>query len=276
MKASALLALACLLVASVAAAQPKTPVDLELVLAADGSGSIDEDELRLQRDGYARAITDPRVIDSIQFGHRQRIAIAYVEWGGPSSQHTIVDWMVISDKASAEKFASDLRSRPRAAYGYNSISNALVYSADLIATNAYEGPRKIIDVSGDGPQMGGLPLPTVRAATVAQGITINGLAIDREGSGRPGGARFGISLEEHFSRDVIGGVGAFVIVANRELSFADAVLRKLILEIASNAPSGNPTTAGLLHPPAPRSADAGDSGRPAKSAGSGHKEPEDG
>ena len=83
----------------------------------------------------------------------------------------------------------------------------------------------------------------MRAATIAQGITINGLAIDREGSGRPGGARFGISLEEHFSRDVIGGVGAFVIVANRELSFADAVLRKLILEIASNAPSGAPRLA---------------------------------
>jgi hypothetical protein len=93
--------------------------------------------------------------------------------------------------------------------------------------------------------MGGLPLPTVRAATIAQGITINGLAIDREGSGRPGGARFGISLEEHFSRDVIGGVGAFVIVANRELSFADAVLRKLILEIASNAPSGAPRIAQI-------------------------------
>jgi hypothetical protein len=242
-KARALLAFAGLLVASVATAQQKTPVDLELVLAADGSGSIDEDEMRLQRDGYARAITDPRVIDSIQFGHHQRIAIAYVEWGGPSSQHTIVDWTVISDKASAETFAHQLRTRPRAAYGYNSISNALVYSADLIATNAYEGPRKIIDVSGDGPQMGGLPLPTVRAATIAQGITINGLAIDRAGSGRPGGARFGMSLEEHFSRDVIGGVGAFVIVANRELSFADAVLRKLILEIASNAPSGAPRLA---------------------------------
>ncbi|HEX9703113.1 MAG TPA: DUF1194 domain-containing protein, partial [Rhodospirillales bacterium] len=139
------------------------PVDLELVFAADGSGSIDDEELALQRQGYAAAITHPRVLNAIRGGYRQAIAVAYVEWGGPDSQHTIVDWTKITDAASAQGFAARLIAEPRRAESYNSISAAIDYSANLTRTNAYEGARKIIDVSGDGPQIGGRPLAAARA-----------------------------------------------------------------------------------------------------------------
>jgi len=213
-------------------------VDLELVLAADGSGSIDDDELRLQREGYGQAMMHPRVLEAIQFGPRGRIAVAYVEWGAPDSQHTIVDWTFISDRASAARFARALVDAPRAAFGYNSISNALVYAADLIHSNDIASIRRIIDVSADAGNIGGIAIELARDTVVQSGITINGLAIAR-GGGRPSGANRGYgTLENYFAQVVIGGAGAFVVVAGEELSFAEAVRRKLILEIASATPTG--------------------------------------
>ncbi|MDD9877519.1 MAG: DUF1194 domain-containing protein [Magnetovibrio sp.] len=206
------------------------PVDLELVLAADGSGSIDDEELKLQRDGYAAALTHPRVLEAMTRGYRGAIALAFVEWGGPHSQHTIVDWMKIDGRAAAERFAAKLRAAPRAAESYNSISEAIAYSADLIATNAFDGQRRIIDISGDGPQINGRPLPAAKALAMAQGITINALVINSPGGGYPGPR--GEPLDEHYRNDVIGGRGAFVIVAEGRQGFAKAILRKLILEIA--------------------------------------------
>lgn len=221
-----------------ATAQPQR-VDLELVLAADGSGSIDEDELRLQREGYAAAITSRRVLDAILEGPQRRIAVAMIEWGGAESQHVIVDWTIIDGLEAAQRFAAALLAAPRKAYGFNSISNAIVASTRMILGNHINSARKVIDVSADGGQFGGVPLPEARALALNAGITINGLAIHRAGSGRPGGTRFGISLEEHFGRDIIGGNGAFVIVAETNRNFADAVARKLILEIADQTPTGN-------------------------------------
>jgi hypothetical protein len=224
-------------------------VDLELVLAADGSGSIDYEELKLQRDGYARAITSPRVIEAIQFGPRGRIAIAYVEWGSPTSQHTIVDWTIIKDRESSERFAAALRTSPRQATGYNSISNAIVYSADLIHGNDIESIRKIIDVSADAGNFGGQPLAFVRDTTVASGITINALAIARPGSTRPGGGGRGYpTLEDYFANEVIGGPGSFVVVADENTSFADAVFRKLILEIAGRRDGARRQRAAAVGP----------------------------
>ena len=215
-------------------------VDLELVLAADGSGSIDDAELRLQREGYGLAMMHPRVLEAIQFGQTGRIAVAYVEWGAAESQHTIVDWTVISDLDSAKRFAAALIGAPRMAFGYNSISNALTYSADLIHDNDIASHRKIIDVSADAGNFCGLPIELARDTVVQSGITINGLAIARRGSGRPGGANRGFgTLENYFAEVVIGGAGAFVVVAGEELSFAEAVQRKLILEIAADSPTGN-------------------------------------
>ena len=205
-------------------------VDLELVLAADGSGSIDDEELRLQREGYARAVAHPRVQSAIKSGFLGKITIAYVEWGGPESQHTIVDWTVIDGPESAATFGAKLVAAPRAAISYNSISNAIVYSQNLIETNNYAGLRRIIDVSADAGNFGGIPISVARAQAISAGITINGLAISRPGSTRP---FRGIPLEAHFARDIVGGPGAFVVTVDETISFADAVIKKLVLEIAS-------------------------------------------
>lgn len=219
------------------AAKAQQSVDLELVFAADGSGSIDDMELRLQREGYADALANDRVLSAIRSGLHGRIAVAYVEWGGPASQHTIVDWTEIASLEDARAFGDRLLAAPRAAIGYNSISEAIAYSADLIATNAYDGDRKVIDVSGDGPQIGGRSLDLIRDQTVAQGITINGLVVGnrsvyRGPSGEP--------LEEHYRFDVIGGLGAFVVVADEASGFTDTLLGKMIREIADRSPTGDP------------------------------------
>ena len=175
------------ILAAVGAPLRAEPVDLELVFAADGSGSIDDDELRLQRKGWADALTSKDVLDGIRDGAVGAIAVAFMEWGGPQSQVLIVDWHMIRDEASARIFADKLMAAPRGAFGFNSISNAIDFSVRLVESNAHEGARKVIDVSGDGPNIGGRPLPAARGDALAKGFTINALAIRRPGSGRPGG-----------------------------------------------------------------------------------------
>lgn len=219
-----------------ASAAAQEPVDLELVFAADGSGSIDDDELALQRAGYAAALSHPTVLSAIQGGFRQKIAVAFVEWAAPESQAVIVDWTVIRDEASALNFGARLVAAPRAVWGSNSISNAIDFSANMIANNAYEGVRKVIDVSGDGPQRNGKPLELVRQLTLARGITINALVVVSEGGGYPGPR--GEPLTEHYANDVIGGMGAFMMTARSREEFAEAILRKLILEVADARPTG--------------------------------------
>jgi hypothetical protein len=223
------LAVLCLLLAPAVPACAE-PVDLELVFAADGSGSIDDDELRLQRKGWADALTSREVLDAIRDGAVGAIAVAYMEWGGPSSQVLIADWHVIRDEASANAFAQTLLTAPRGATGYNSISNAIDVSVRLVDGNAHEGSRKVIDVSGDGPNMGGRPLAAARAEAIGKGFTINALAIRRPG-GRPGGPG-GTALEDYYGREVIGGSGAFVEIADETRPFAVAARRKLLTEIA--------------------------------------------
>ncbi|HZH53221.1 MAG TPA: DUF1194 domain-containing protein [Microvirga sp.] len=217
----------CLMTAAVRA----EPVDLELVFASDGSGSIDDEELRLQRQGWADALTSKDVLDAIRGGPVGAIAVAFMEWGGPSSQVLIVDWHVIRDEASARVFADRLLGAPRGAYGYNSISNAIDFSVRLVENNAHDGTRKVIDVSGDGPNMNGRSLEAVRAEALAKGFTINALAIRRPGSGRPGGPG-GMSLEDYYGQNVIGGPGSFVEIADETRPFAVAARRKLLTEIA--------------------------------------------
>ena len=215
-------------------------VDLELVFAADGSGSIDDEEMALQRAGYAAALAHPKVLAAIQGGYLRKIAVAFVEWAAPESQHTIVDWTVIEDEASARAFGTALMAAPRQAWGSNSISNAIHYSANLIETNAFEGTRKVIDVSGDGPQRNGRPLELVRQTTLLKGITINALVVISPGGGYPGPR--GEPLSEHYTNDVIGGAGAFMMTADSRDEFADAILRKLILEVADARPTGRLAT----------------------------------
>ena len=219
-------------------AEERVRVDVELVLAADGSGSIDDDELAFQRQGYARAITSSEVLTAIERGLIGSIAIAYMEWGGPASQHLIVDWHMISDLESAADFANKLVTAPRAASGWNSISGAIDFSVTLIETNRFFGERLVIDVSGDGPNIGGRPVVLARDDAVAKGITINALAIKRPGGGYRGPG--GIPLEMHYRRDVIGGPGAFVEIADESRTFEQAVRSKLLNEIAFDVPPDSP------------------------------------
>ena len=223
-----LLALLAMLIALPAHAQER--VDLELVLAADGSGSIDDDELRFQRQGYADALASPEVLSAIRHGGYGAIALAYIEWGGPNSQVVIVDWMVVRDAETAREFGEKLLAASRGAVGYNSISAAIDYAVGMIMTNAHDGLRRVIDVSGDGPNIGGRPVQAARDDAVKNRITVNGLVIKRSGGGYRG--PFGEPLEEHYARDVIGGPGAFVEIAGKTNTFAEAVRSKLVLEIA--------------------------------------------
>lgn len=214
-------------------------VDLELVLLADASNSIDNDEIAFQRQGYATAITHPQVLSAIASGFDGRIAVTYVEWGTTGSQEEVVPWTIVDGEASAEAFAAELVAKPRMASGRNAIGAAIEAAQSLIETNAIEGHRRVIDLSADSANSySGPSIESARDQAVAAGITINGLAVYcRICSGRPSY----YDLEAAFAERIIGGPGSFVVTADGKTSFAEAVRRKLVLEIAGKAP---PTFAG--------------------------------
>ena len=211
-------------------ASAQSEVDLELVLLADATGSIDQAEIEFQRQGYAAAITHPNVIDAIRATALGRIAVTYVEWGDAWSQDVVVPWTVIDGIETAAAFANALLPPPRRAFGRNAIGAALLHAKALIEGNAIEGERRVIDISADSANnWNGPPIETARDTVVAAGITINGLAVlCRACSGRP----IAYDLEAAFEERVAGGEGAFVITADSRETFANAVRRKLILEIA--------------------------------------------
>lgn len=205
-------------------------VDLELVLLADASRSIDEGEIRFQRRGYAAAITHPDVLGAIAQGYEGRIALTYVEWGDATSQDVVVPWTIIDGAKSAITFAEDLLAAPRRAFGPNAIGSAIAIAHALIESNEAEGTRRVIDFSADSAfSWGGVPIVQARAAALAAGIVINGLAIlCRDCSGRP----VDYDLEGAFDDFIVGGPGSFVITADGKARFAEAVRRKLLLEVA--------------------------------------------
>ena len=219
-------ALSAVLVIGQAAAEERT-ADLELVLLADATGSIDDGEIAFQRQGYASAITHPAVLDAIMKGYDGRIAVTYVEWGNAFSQEVVAPWTIIDGPESAAAFADVLTGTPRLAFGRNAIGSALAAAQTLIEGNDIDGHRKVIDFSADSANSWtGLPVEDVRAGIIASGITINGLAIlCRDCSGRP----VSYDLEAAFATRIVGGP---VVTADGETSFADAVRKKLILEIA--------------------------------------------
>ena len=207
-----------------------TTVDLELVLAVDVSRSIDADEFDLQRQGYARAIVNPNVVNAIKSGAIGTIAIAYVEWSGADQQKTVVDWTLIRDAASAQAFAAAVLAAPRSFAAYTSISGAIDYSVQLLATKRFDAQRQVIDVSGDGSNNSGRPVWLARDAAIEGGITINGLTIIND---RPNPfSRPEPKLDDYYRENVIGGAGAFVLIAHDFSSFAEAILSKLIKEVA--------------------------------------------
>ena len=208
-------------------------VELELVLLADASGSIDQAEIEFQRAGYATAITDSRVIDAITLTAYGKIAVTYVEWGDFRSQAVVVPWTIIDGPETAERFARDLMLPPRMAFGRNAIGAALLKGKELIETNDIDGWRKVIDFSGDSAgNFNGPSIAEGREAVVTAGITINGLPIFcRHCSGPTQSA-----LDQVYRERIIGGPGAFVVPVESRDGFADAVRRKLILEIGGLTP----------------------------------------
>jgi len=207
-------------------------VDLELVLLADASGSIDDTEIRFQRQGYATAITHPDVLSAIANTAYGSIAVTYVEWA--ANQAVVVGWTQISGPAEAEAFAAALLEPPRQAYGRNAIGAALLEGLRLMERNDFEGWRRVIDFSGDSVNnYSGPSIADARAQVLAAGVTINALPILRPDD--PGRAHGG--LEAAYDQQIIGGLGAFVVTADNRASFAEAVRRKLVLEIAGRTPA---------------------------------------
>ncbi|HZH27800.1 MAG TPA: DUF1194 domain-containing protein [Azospirillaceae bacterium] len=219
-------------------------VDVELALAVDVSGSVDEEEARLQREGYIAAITDPEVLDAIRGGTIGRIAVAYFEWSGDSYQRVVASWTLIQDEQSAGTFASTLAEAPYVTGRWTSLSGGIDFAATLMEGNGYEGLRRVIDVSGDGYNNSGRPVTMARDDAVARGITINGLPIlnDRP---NPWGGQPPMDLDKYFEENVIGGPGAFIVPARDFRDFGRAIRAKLIREIAN-----------LVRTPAPHLAQA--------------------
>jgi hypothetical protein len=217
----ALLALCFAVLATVAVAAEE--VDLALVLAVDSSGSVDAEEFALQRRGYAGALTHPEVLGAIRRGSVGAIAVAVVEWSGPTFRNVVVDWTRISDQASAESVATKLLALPRTIFGGGTaVGAAIDLGMEMLGKCPFMGIRRTIDVSGDGVNNRGRAPDLARDEAAAQHVTINGLAI----------VEFGNDIETYYRNHVIGGPGAFVIRADGFADFARAVRRKLILEIA--------------------------------------------
>ncbi|TCO71324.1 DUF1194 domain-containing protein [Rhodovulum euryhalinum] len=212
-------------------------VDLELVLLVDVSRSMSPRELEIQRRGYAAALDSDAVFAAVQSGALQRVAITYVEWAG--SQEVVIDWRLIETRADLAGFAAELENRFDPSLRRTSISEALVFGARMIEANAYRGLRRVIDISGDGPNNQGRPVTEARDAVLAQGIAINGLPLmTRDGIG----SQWHLDgLDLYYESCVIGGPGAFVIPVLDWGDFTDAVRRKLVLEMV-----GQPAPAKVL------------------------------
>ncbi len=217
-----------------AAAAAAEQVDLLLVLAADVSRSVDNAKFQLQREGYAAAISDRRVLDAIRSGRNGRVGLTFVEWSGAGSQRVLIDWTTIGDAETARSFGDRLLEAPRSFADRTSISGAIEFAMGQLARAPYESARRTIDVSGDGTNNAGRDVTLARDEAVAQGVTINGLVIlsetplawNPDHTNPPGG------LQNYYRNNVIGGPGAFVLVAENFNSFGQAIVKKMIAEVA--------------------------------------------
>jgi hypothetical protein len=204
---------------------PSQAVDLNLVLAVDSSGSVDDDRFELQKDGYAKAFLNPRVLNAIKNGNEQAIAVTMVQWTGPTLHVVMVPWFVIKDQRTAQAFAAAVAAAPRQIFGGGtSVSGAIDYSVLLLNASPYHAARRVIDISGDGSNNLGRPAEQARDEAVKAGIRINGLPI----------LAVEPDLDMYFRQSVIGGPGAFIIPVKSYDAFADAILRKLVAEISQD------------------------------------------
>jgi len=222
-----------------AAAVAAEKVDLLLVLAADVSRSVDSGKFQLQRDGYATAISDPRVLEAISSGRNGRIGLSFIEWSGAGSQRVLIDWTRVGDAEEAKGFGDHLLEAPRSFADRTSISGAIDFSMGQFAKAPFESERRTIDISGDGTNNAGRDVTLARDEALAQGVTINGLVILSETplAWNPDHTNPQGGLDNYYRSHVVGGTGAFVIVAENFASFGQAIIKKLIAEIASSGPA---------------------------------------
>ena len=216
------------------AASAQTRVDLELVIAVDVSLSMDLDEQRLQREGYEAAFRDPELQHAITSGTYGRIAVVYVEWAGPSWQAVTIPWTVIDSAAGARAFADRLAAQPISRQRLTSIGAVLHFAKSLLADSGSVGLRRVIDVSGDGPNNSGPPVAAARDVLVADGIIVNGLPIMLKVSSP---SFFDLTdLDRYYAACVIGGPGAFMVPVKEIDELKSAIRRKLLLEISGWGP----------------------------------------
>jgi hypothetical protein len=226
---------ACLLfpaAAPVAAELP--PVDAAIVLLTDVSRSIDDTEFQLEKQGYTAAFSDPRVLAAIAGGPTARIAVTYIEFAGDDQVRTVIDWTVIDGAASASAFTGSLSEAPRSFYGRTAIGSAILQATEALNEATSSKIRAVIDVAGDGTSNAGVPVTAARDRALAAGITINGLAIINDHPVSytyahvqpPGG------LTQWYRDNVTGGPGSFALEVHDFHSFGEAMVRKLLSEIA--------------------------------------------
>jgi Protein of unknown function (DUF1194) len=242
-----------LLLPGVVTARAAEEVDLLLVLSSDVSRSIDAPKFRLQREGYAAAIVNPRVIEAIRFGVLGKIGVSFVEWSGVGAQTIVIDWTIVHDEASAKEFSAQVIEAPRAFA--ERVSGGIDFAVAQLIRSPYHAVRRTIDISGDGTNNSGRDVIGARDEALAKGVTINGLVILTENppsynadhTNPPGG------LDNYYRNNVVGGPGAFVMVAEDFESFGQAILNKLIAEIAANPypkqAQLRPSSASLLERP---------------------------
>ena len=242
-----LLALQASLILTLASTAPQAasaePVDVELILAVDVSLSMSPQELAIQRDGYAAALTHEQVIRAIQDGIHGKIAVTYVEWAGLGVQHVVVPWTLIANRSDAAAIAEQLTVHPPNSARRTSISAALDFAGSHFKTSPFRGMKRVLDVSGDGPNNQGGLVAQARDALVNQGITVNGLPL------MTGGGYSSVydlpNLDAYYRDCVIGGPGSFMIPVNDWSQFPEAVRRKLVLELADNMAPYRSHAAGL-------------------------------
>lgn len=226
-------------------------VDLLLALTVDVSLSMDLDEQRLQRDGYVAAFRDPLVLAAIQSGARRRIAVTYIEWAGAGTQAVVVPWTLVDGPEAAERIAERLEKAPISRARMTSISGALVFAAREIGRAPWQAPRRVIDVSGDGPNNSGPYVVPTRDDVVARDIVINGLPLLLKVGG-PNGAFDIPNLDRYYADCVIGGTGSFSIPVREKAEFGTAIRKKMVLEIAGLMPDGRRAARGDSPAPAAR------------------------
>jgi hypothetical protein len=232
-------------VAGIAAPSPKSQqaadskddfsaVDVDLVFAVDVSYSMDLDELAVQREGYAQAFVSKEFLQALKTGPNSKVAVSYFEWSASSDQRIIIPWRVIDGPESADAVADEIMKTPVRRGSRTSISGAINFAMPLFEENPYRGLRRVIDISGDGPNNNGAPVTGARDAALEKGITINGLPIMVK---EPSYSTMDIdNLDFYYEDCVIGGPGSFVVAIRDRDKFKEAIRTKLILEVAGRMP----------------------------------------